>query len=807
MRLQTQQQPRQEQSSQPPPPLEDPGWEQNKALMMCVVCVLQGGEWIIPGQQSLQNSRATALYYGEGRRYVKLLEFSPDIEFHVVYLGVELFVLSSQISCLFWEDDCLAYMVSEHIPYLPFLLSAYMVSEHTPYLPTPFLLSAYMVSEHTPYLPTPLSAYMASEHIPYLPLLLSAYMASEHIPYLPTPLSAYMLQQENLVMHKVIVSRQQQPALFEELAQRDAFFEDEDERLLNLYLLENVPMLLDVFGDKSQKAENLKVFIRSFLSTFDPDDPYWRGADEDGLSCGASESTSTGEDADAEPEDTLTLEELQLALHSMQINRKRILRRMTSEPECMAEVVQELESTEDSIMQIQELIHALHHNHTTDLKLSGSGKPRPPSADCAKTVAPQPKALASSSVVERRGPETRGAVKTNVVTPMVQPPHPPPQPPSGSNLPLTDLLPESLELMAANQQLAEEIRQKDQIISSMLGGVGGSSLPMPAAGRGGPLPWMGPTGLHNFPPPVGGHSQNPGIVPGAVQASQNPNLVPLSHNRAPFLPNPTGIEGSRFASMFPMSSQPQAQNPLLQKTNPPPPLPMHIPGQSQLRMDNFLPGQEGRDHSQAPSDKDSGFPHKVGLETASLDHIQTQQESGFPSQSAVSSKFDLPPLPAVNVVQPHPAFHMAFHPGIYPPAGPFPASQVPPSTTQPPPRPTLGPLSAPAPYRGQGDVPSAWSNPASLNQQFVQLQQRQMALYQQQAMFRPRLTTPLLFPNPPPSSPRPLLPPAVGGGGSQLLPGMMPLLQSFQDSCSVRPSSSAAAAPPPESSAAVPRSQ
>ncbi|XP_076454892.1 uncharacterized protein LOC143289713 [Babylonia areolata] len=726
--------------------------------------------------QSASSPRSPTPFYGEGRRYVRLLEFSPEIEFHVVYLGGEVLVLSSQISCLFWEEDCLAYM----------------------------------------------------------------------------------LQQQQVVLPKVVMSHQQCPTLFQELSRRGAFFVDEEVKLLNLYHLEHVPVLLDLFGDLSQKAEDLKKFIGRYLDTFDHHDPYWKGMEEEAVSGETSESTGTGEEGEVDPEDILTLEELQLALHSMQINRKRILRRMTVEQDCMTDAVKELESTEDSILQIQELIRALEQSNSTDVKLTGSGKSLPsPAADPAtQTVAPEQQ-VPSSGWDQSPAPDMRSSsLRTNVVTPMVQPaqaPLPPathnmamPPPAAHSRGPsVTDLLPESVDLLAANQRLMEEIQQKDQIISSMLGGGGRGVGGLPWLGLGSLQPLLAQPAVQNpapseATPTMPHHPHNPG--------QNGKALLPASHS-APSLGNTSQLALGRgqglgqSASSRSLSTQLETAREGGDK----------LCNNTDLAMSQGVSGglspQQSEDGVSDPQDgpwpsamrhgKDGDASHsKVEVVTA-LDGGEGREGRGG-AQCAVSTKAGPLPSPAVGVVRPHaflppppPTFVMSLPPpvSVYPPSQPppvsvyptsrpspvsvYPTSQPPPvsvyPTSQPPPvsmypvrqhppsgvyPPVQPPPTVPAPrpqlgaalFQASREVtgPRLPSPPTTLQRQLVQLQQKQMALYRFQAMMPPHLASPHL---PPPVLP---LPAGSGGGGDGgergLLPGMVPLLHSFQESCSLQPS-------------------
>nr|KAG5701756.1 hypothetical protein BaRGS_004358 [Batillaria attramentaria] len=176
-----------------------------------------------------------------------LVDLTSDIGFHLINLQGCLYVMSSEVSALFWEDDILGSM----------------------------------------------------------------------------------LKQSNFNVSKLVVTRDQYPALFQELL--------------------SLPLILEIFGNASPAITELSEAILDIAKNFDPSDPYWK----------KSESTT---DQDTDLDDILTMEELQMALRSLQILRKRILKRMTVEAVCTPSDITELEDTESNIKQTQALINTLQQS-------------------------------------------------------------------------------------------------------------------------------------------------------------------------------------------------------------------------------------------------------------------------------------------------------------------------------------------------------------------------------------------------------------------------------------------------------------
>ncbi|XP_059151478.1 tudor domain-containing protein 5-like isoform X2 [Physella acuta] len=167
------------------------------------------------------------------------------------------------------------------------------------------------------------------------------------------------LKSANADVPKVIVSRHKYPELFNELSMYGVKSVTEDKKLLSLFSLTAVPFIIELYG-KNAEHDDLKSTVLEILNWFDPDDPYWKGEDDNSSVTTQEETTSVVEDPDVPG-----LDDLQLVLNSLNIKRKRILNTMLTEVPCSPQHVNELNEVEYKIKKVQNLINNLDQTSPT----------------------------------------------------------------------------------------------------------------------------------------------------------------------------------------------------------------------------------------------------------------------------------------------------------------------------------------------------------------------------------------------------------------------------------------------------------
>ncbi|KAK7489819.1 hypothetical protein BaRGS_00019001 [Batillaria attramentaria] len=328
-----------------------------------------------------------------------------------------------------------------------------------------------------------------------------------------------MLKQSNFNVSKLVVTRDQYPALFQELL--------------------SLPLILEIFGNASPAITELSEAILDIAKNFDPSDPYWKGHDEETVSLSQKSESTTDQDTDLD--DILTMEELQMALRSLQILRKRILKRMTVEAVCTPSDITELEDTESNIKQTQALINTLQQSSASDVKLTPNG-----------SVASSGK---SAKISSASGDIPACTVKMNVVAPMVQEKVTP-------ALPIQEQT-SVAQMAATNRQMEEIIKQQDQMLQSMLmmgwnprllnpgsASATPTALPMAASSLG-----LGSLGMRGILEQPQIRSQIPAVLMGSGVPGTSDLHLPGMHPSVP-VGNPPGL---RMPTPPPPSSAPHGQ--------------------------------------------------------------------------------------------------------------------------------------------------------------------------------------------------------------------------------------------------------
>ncbi|KAH9503380.1 hypothetical protein Btru_072876 [Bulinus truncatus] len=163
------------------------------------------------------------------------------------------------------------------------------------------------------------------------------------------------LRRDNVDVKKIIVNKANYPDLFEELLLYDVANFNEQSNMLSLFSLSGFPVILKLYG-KGKEFEEIKETAQELIVWFDPEDKYWKGEDDID-----SESCSTQDDLDSVSTtgDRPSMDELKMALQTLNIQRKRILHNMMTTGICGPESVNELHDVETKITKVEDYVKKL----------------------------------------------------------------------------------------------------------------------------------------------------------------------------------------------------------------------------------------------------------------------------------------------------------------------------------------------------------------------------------------------------------------------------------------------------------------
>ncbi|ESO83881.1 hypothetical protein LOTGIDRAFT_236388 [Lottia gigantea] len=211
---------------------------------------------------------------------------------------------------------------------------------------------------------------------------------------------------------KIKVIRNERPELFQELQGYGVSSMYPDKQVISLYALEEVPKILELFDHESKE---LRRAICNMIQSFNIDDNYWKGIEEENKVEDDDEEEEfdlSARIAQELEESQLQLEELQLTLKAIEFKRKRILQEMMSHTGSSVELVNQLHEVEIQINMTTEVIEEIQ-------KLQACNSDEEDESDCGEIGVDGDKE--ESENVEEN---TQTNVKTNRVAPLVIHPTP-----------------------------------------------------------------------------------------------------------------------------------------------------------------------------------------------------------------------------------------------------------------------------------------------------------------------------------------------------------------------------------------------
>uniref|UniRef100_A0A2C9KL44 Tudor domain-containing protein 5 n=1 Tax=Biomphalaria glabrata TaxID=6526 RepID=A0A2C9KL44_BIOGL len=162
------------------------------------------------------------------------------------------------------------------------------------------------------------------------------------------------LKRDNIDVKKIIVNKANYPDLFQELLLYDVANFTEKCEMLSLFSLSAFPMILKLYG-KGEIFDDMRETAQELLNWFDPDDPYWKG---EGDTESSSSTTQDDQDSMSTSGGKPTMDELSMALQTLNMQRKRILYKMMSGSQ-VRDSVTELDDVETKIKKVEDFIKKL----------------------------------------------------------------------------------------------------------------------------------------------------------------------------------------------------------------------------------------------------------------------------------------------------------------------------------------------------------------------------------------------------------------------------------------------------------------
>ncbi|PVD22452.1 hypothetical protein C0Q70_18266 [Pomacea canaliculata] len=240
-----------------------------------------------------------------------------------------------------------------------------------------------------------------------------------------------MLIKNKFHVKKMCIRRDEYPALFEELERLKVWNVKESTQMLSLYCLD--------------------------------------GIEPNGRDCrGQEEATSLLKTAkDVGIHQMTSVDELSLALNSLQIRRKRILKEMMSASECSPQAIQELDRVEQVVKDLQTRL--THLESVSSLAVESVTNQNPSVNATANSLLDAAKS--NFSLNKNTLLSSPAAIKTNVVSPLIV------QPPTNHTVSMPGPALQGMtasgdmtlsQLVAANIQMATLIQQQDTFLKTML---------------------------------------------------------------------------------------------------------------------------------------------------------------------------------------------------------------------------------------------------------------------------------------------------------------------------------------------------